>query len=272
MGLLLAVRQALQSAHPSAADAVGETQHTGNSSSLPTPAPGAKSAPRAAVSTSTRREELIAALRSPDVHRNDLALETLLPDLIRQDIAAAADLAASLEAWASREKALLKVANAWAETDPQAAYEWSKTLPYGEGGRYCFEAICHKAALTDPALAVSFAEHPPGKPNWEFQASLAGLWVAKDPQAAEEWISRQIPILRDMTWAIGVTEIAKRSPEEAANLAVEKISPGNQQNEAVISALHQWVLQDRKAAAEWVDLFQEGALRTRAEGELQGTH
>ena len=202
-----------------------------------------------------------------------LALEVLLPDLIKRDIAATADMALELESWASREQVLLRIADAWAGTDAQAAFDWSHRLPQSEERKNCRAAICRKLALSDPARAVALSESFPDEGQGPLLASLTSLWMARDSAAATAWISAQkSPDLRDLCWQVGVSELAKKSPEQAANLAVDHIASETLQAEAVISVLHQWILRDRKAAAEWVDLFPAGPLRTRAEGELKGTH
>ena len=76
----------------------------------------------------------------------------------------------------------------------------------------------------------------------------------------------------DRFWAAGVRMMAEKSPADAAQLAIEHISPGPAQDEAVISILHQWWRQDRAAAAAWVALFPESPLRTRAEREIKTMH
>ena len=61
---------------------------------------------------------------------------------------------------------------------------------------------------------------------------------------------------------------SKENPIEAAKLVAEWISPGEVQNEAAISVLHQWALRDPKAALAWARLFPEEGLRDRALNEM----
>lgn len=212
---------------------------------------------------------IAAALGSADTKEAALALDVLLPDLMKRDIAAAAELAQGLEPWAQREQALLRVADAWAATDADAAAKWCRGLGDTEERLHCLSAICAKLATTDPAKAVALAE-PAGEP---LQASLAAAWMARDPAAAAAWIEASSDSgFRDLCWSTSLAELARNSPGKAATLAADRIASGDLQEEAVISVLHQWVLQDRKAAAEWVELFPEGPLRDRAKGELSGSH
>lgn len=237
-----------------------------------TPSAFSKSKPRAS-KPSAEIPKLLSALRTGTTEQTTLALEVLLPDLMKRDITAAAELADGLEAWASREQVLLKIAGTWAEEDPDAALNWSRRLPDAGERQNCLVVICQKLSLSDPARAVALAETLPNAGNFLLLAGLCGPWMAQDPEAAAEWIAKQGSTgVRDLCWMGGISELAKKSPEQAANLAVDKIESERFQTEAVISVLHQWVLQDRKAAAEWVELFPAGPLRTRAEGELKGRH
>ncbi len=63
---------------------------------------------------------------------------------------------------------------------------------------------------------------------------------------------------------------AQESPERAARLVMEEIAPGQRQSEAAMMVLHQWALKDPAAAAGWIELFLQGALKERAERELHG--
>ena len=62
---------------------------------------------------------------------------------------------------------------------------------------------------------------------------------------------------------------SKENPVDAATLVVEWISPGEVQNEAAISVLHQWVLREPDAALAWAQLFPDENLRDRALKEVE---
>jgi len=62
---------------------------------------------------------------------------------------------------------------------------------------------------------------------------------------------------------------SKENPADAAKLVVEWISPGEVQNEAAISVLHQWALREPNAALAWAQLFPEESLRNRALKEVE---
>ena len=216
---------------------------------------------------------IAAALGSTNTQQAATALEVLLPDLMKRDIAAAADLAAGLEPWEQREQVLLRVAGTWVKSDPAAAAEWCRDLPDPEERLNCLGAICNKLATTDPAGAMSLVESAGGKGVEALQISLVAPWMAREPVKASAWISAHSDSdFRDRCWSSGLAGLAREAPEQAATLAANNIESGSIQEEAVISVLHQWILNDREAAANWVALFPAGALRERAEGELNPSH
>jgi hypothetical protein len=232
-----------------------------------------KSAKRAGGSPGDLPSRIIAALESTHDTEHRIALEGLLPDLIKRDPAAAAELALGLAEWEHREQALRKVADTWAASDPHVAVAWAAGLENEFERIMCVGSACTQISRADPALAVSLAWSVHGLRESPHICFLAGYWLASDRAAAEAWITNiSDPHLRDRMWSEGVLNLGLVSPEQAAILAAEKISPGPLQEEAVISALHQWVLTDRQGAAAWVELFPEGPLRERAEGELFGTN
>lgn len=244
---------------------------------LPTGAEGGevlfKSVRRAGGAPGDLPSRIIGALESTDDTEHPIALETLLPDFIKRDPVAASELTLGLAEWERREQALRKVADTWAASDPHAAVAWAAGLENQFERIMCLGSACTKISRADPALAVSLAWNAPDLRDSPHICSLAGYWLASDRPAAEAWITNiSDPHLRDQMWSEAALNLGSVSPEQAAILAAEKIRPGPLQEEAVISALHQWVLRDRKAAAEWVELFPEGPLRERAEGELFGTN
>jgi hypothetical protein len=217
---------------------------------------------------------IITALESADTSEQQRALETLLPDLMKRDMAAAAALAADLPAWARREQALLLVSDAWGKSDPASAHRWASSLKEEER-RMCLANICRQVSRQDPMLGIAYAESSPGGSDPELMEQLAAQLLSGSRGAAKDdaiaWIkNRKDPQESDRFFAAGVRALAANSPEEAARIAVDYMFSGPMQEEAVISALHQWVLRDRDAAAAWVALFPEGPLRERAEGELFG--
>ena len=116
--------------------------------------------------------------------------------------------------------------------------------------------VARRAELLEDLAATYLASSRPGA------REEAAAWIRATRNAEES----------DRFWAAGVRMMAEKSPADAAQLAIEHISPGPAQDEAVISILHHWWRQDRAAAAAWVALFPASPLRTRAEREIKTMH
>lgn len=214
-------------------------------------------------------ETTLSGLQSASSDERRIALDTLLPDLIGKDLSAAADLVKGLEPWASAEEATALLLDHWAEADAIAAAEWCARLDSGEKRSPWLVRVSNKLAKRDPAAAMAMLEEHHLAADPAATGTVLHHWARRDPDAAAEWISRQADEeLRDASWNRIALSLSESDPAKAATLAAENISGEVQQEEAVISVLHQWILRDRKAAAAWVDLFPEGPLRQRAEEEF----
>jgi hypothetical protein len=216
-------------------------------------------------------EATLSGLQSASSDERRIALDTLLPDLIGKDLSAAADLVKGLEPWASAEEATALLLDHWAESDAIAAAEWCARLDSGEKRSPWLVRVSSKLAKRDPAAAMAMLEEHHLAADPAATGTVLHHWARRDPDAAAEWISRQADEeLRDASWNRIALSLSESDPAKAATLAAENISGEVQQEEAVISVLHQWILRDRKAAAAWVDLFPEGPLRQRAAEEFNG--
>jgi len=250
---------------------LARTSHPGEALTSATKSPRRDARP---VTPSNELVDAVAkGLRSSDSEQRKLALETLLPDLIRMDIRQAAALAASLPEWASAEEAMKGVLDTWTEKDAPAATEWCMSYVREEEKQPCLWYICTKAAPRNPALAMTLVEDHSIGENRDLKENVLHHWARRDFQAATKWVELQHDEeLKDHLWNRISLSLAETNPGKAATLAVKHIASETIQEEAVISVLHQWILKDREAAADWVALFPEGVLRDRAEEEFKGTH
>lgn len=207
---------------------------------------------------------LTSALGSGDSGDKERAFRELLPDLMNRDIAAAAQVAENLEPWASREEVLFQVARAWAAIDPAAAAGWARELPDTAESLAVFNHVCIAIAKTDPLRALELAGNDDA-----LQRQLLQLLAAKDPAAALRWAAKQTDTgLRETAFARVALGHAEASPEDAARLVAEHLSPGPLQDETALAVLHQWILRDPRGARAWVEIFPDGALLQLAESEL----
>lgn len=134
------------------------------------------------------------------------------------------------------------------------------------------ERRCLAIAERDPLAAMKMAianqlqEVDPG-----LSASLIARWAAQDFGRAYEWTKAQEPgALRDDMLARLAYLRAQADPAAAARLVAADIAPGPARDEAVISVIHQWALQDARAAALWAQSLPDEALRQRASDEIAG--
>lgn len=171
-----------------------------------------------------------------------------------------AELARLREKLAARKTELRAAFSAAAEiSDPQARAE-------------ALTSLCSQWAEHDPRSALELAlthrlEQAPGA----VIANLTQQWAVTDLAAAREWVDAQSPgdFRSELVARLGVVW-ARTDPQAAAQYVVSNTTAGPIQEEAAIAVLHQWAERDAGAAAEWVALFPEGALRNRAQRELEG--
>jgi hypothetical protein len=203
---------------------------------------------------------------------NKERLRVLIAKLVRDTPEAAGQFAESLETGEIREEVLHLVAQFRAGQDEASAEKWAAQLPNESERISALSDICLQTAETDPRSALEIAGHNDLK---EMSAALtAGIvqkWAKQDFSDASNWVKDRPPGEgRDqMLQRLALVE-SETDPAAAASLVAEQISPGPVQNEAVISIVHQWAMQDMNGASEWVALFPHSAIRDRAEEELTG--
>jgi len=101
--------------------------------------------------------------------------------------------------------------------------------------------------------------------------NLAQQWAERDLPSAISWAGNYPPgENRDNLFARIAFAESQTSPANAAQMVVEQISPGSTQQEAAMSILHQWALQDMTRALAWAEQFPAGELYDRAIIELAG--
>ncbi len=131
------------------------------------------------------------------------------------------------------------------------------------------EIICAQTAETDPAQAVALAERYAGGCS-NLLENLVHQWADRDEPAACAYAMNKLAgEERDRLLSRVAFVRSKENPAEAAKLVAEQISPGEIQNEAAISVLHQWTLRDPDAASAWAQLFPASEVRERALQEVE---
>jgi hypothetical protein len=214
--------------------------------------------------------EIQGAFAATNLGAREFALTNLLPALVIKDAPAAAHLAQAITEVELRETALRRVAQLWAAQDSAGALTWAAALTDADERDAALTDVCRQVARSDLPEAIRLREQfvIDDRPDPALE-NLAQQWAEKDLSAALIWtLARAQGDQRDQLIARVAFIQSQTAPEEAARLAVEQIPPGETQNEAAISVLHQWALRDLAAATSWVERFPDGPLRERAVLEL----
>ncbi|MGA2854456.1 MAG: hypothetical protein ABSE90_10060, partial [Verrucomicrobiota bacterium] len=144
----------------------------------------------------------------------------------------------------------------WARTFPAEALAWAQFATNGPQRDTIAEIVCPQLAQTNPLAAVVLAENCLDSlgsgTNVVVQNlldNLAQTWAEQNEQDAYAWASATPPSEeRDRLLERIALVQAKTNPYKAAKSVAEQMSPGEIQNEAVISVLYQWTRQDASAA------------------------
>jgi len=133
-------------------------------------------------------------------------------------------------------------------------------------------ATAFAMAQTNPAAAVALAtDYQLDSGAGDVLPNLAQQWAARDFSAALKWADAQpVSDQRDQIFSRLALVQSQTAPRDAANLVIQQIPPGPAQQEAALSVLHQWMLQDFSAAKAWADQFPESDFKQRVKAELAG--
>lgn len=236
--------------------------------------------PDSLLASSLTAEEILAELTleirqsfdSTNLEAREFALTNLLPALVLKDAPAAGRLAESITDTDLREAVMRRVAQLWTAQDPSGALAWAAALTEPGERDATLSDVCLQVAQTDPAEAVRMREQyvPDNVPNLALEG-LVQQWAEINLSAALAWtLARPQSGQRDGLIAHLAFVESQTAPAEAVDLVVDQMSPGQAQNEAAMSVLHQWALRDFAAASAWVEQYPEGPLRERAVLELAG--
>jgi hypothetical protein len=156
----------------------------------------------------------------------------------------------------------------WVRQNPEEALAWLRHADAGKARDTVVEIVCARLAESNPAEAVSLAERYPGGCT-NLLENLVHQWADQNEPAARAYAINKPPgEERDRLLGRVAFTRSKENPADAARLVVEWISPGEVQDEAAISVLHQWAVRDPNAALAWARLFPDGGLRDRALTEV----
>jgi hypothetical protein len=157
----------------------------------------------------------------------------------------------------------------WTRERPNEALAWLQNAASGPQRDAVVEIACALVAETDPVKAVALAERYAGGCS-NLLENLVLQWSDRNEADARAYaLSQPAGDERDRLLSRVALTHSKANPAEAAKLVVDEMAPGEVQNEAVMTVLHQWALRDPSQAQAWVKLFPEGDLKIRAVKEIE---
>lgn len=165
----------------------------------------------------------------------------------------------------NRRDGTATLATVWANVDSAAATAWARQLP-AEEMESSVLAIGHELARSSPKDALWLAAALPSNESRNGLIDHAiSQWAVQEPEAPADWAA-QIPAspLRDQVFARLATSMSETDPIAAADLALEHLAPGPQQNDAIVGVVQRWTQRAPSEAAEWVRQFPEGELQATA--------
>jgi hypothetical protein len=211
-----------------------------------------------------------AALHSRDRDSWENFCRDVLPGLVREDPRTVAEVALRMPAGYEREEALRLLGQGWGSRDGFAAMDWAADLNDTDDRASAMANVSIAMSQSDPAAALVASRQYGVADNGGLYENMVALWAARDAAGAFNWVDA-LPASpeRDAMMERVAFAASKTSPADAAILATVEIADGALREDAVLAVLHQWGLRDIAAASSWVVQFPQGALRERAEAELQ---
>ena len=200
----------------------------------------------------------------------DLIAAARLADFVRQDPRKAARFIEVQSPSKRREVLIRHFARLWGENDAEAALAWARSLPHDRESNLARRAVCLSLSQTNPAAAVERCAENDVEGEADFQG-IFQAWAQSDAAAAGEWLDAQPASARlDRLRQRYVHVLAKVNPREALRLTEEGFTVPADRNEAMLSVLYQWCLQDPNAARDWAVSHAPDELRARALAEIEG--
>ncbi|MEO7299678.1 MAG: hypothetical protein ABI042_14010, partial [Verrucomicrobiota bacterium] len=228
----------------------------------------------------------------------------LLGKWAETDLHGAMAYANALPTKQARENAIMQVVQSWAEKDASAALEWAKQLPKGSLRSQVMSGAIGSLAAKDPAAAFElmkdnetgnhnrwgggmyqifnvWADKDPaaaaakatealtGQQRSQAYQSIAGVWAAKDPQAALKWAET----LGGQDKRNSISSIVSAwagSDVNSASLWVQNLPEGTTKQQALSTLGSQWSQNDPAAAIAYAQNLPAGTGKNNMLGTVLG--
>lgn len=208
---------------------------------------------------------------------NDFASETQKDTVYRRLEAWTAEAPEAAATWAAdavtnrgRSTCLAVVLSQWGRTDPAAAIEWARASLAGPLREVALSSAAQQWAASDPRAAAGVL-HELGDDRLRQQTAVlvAMRWFPQEPEAACAW-ARELGAgsMADAVWCQIAHAMAASDPPRAARLALTHLTPGPEQDRAIVGVIQRWAQSDPEAVAAWVQQFHAGPVQRSAAGNL----
>ena len=194
----------------------------------------------------------------------------LLQRWVSSDPLPAGRWAAGLSDQGAQKECVAQIAEVWSQADLPKALAWVDQLPAGQAKSAAVVALSYELVKVDPVEMLSrVAALPPGKERDDLLLHGVNQWSATDPAGASDW-ALQITDERLRARILGAvaTTWASSDPVSAANFAVDKISAGPEQDNALVGIVQRWGQTAPESTAKWLEQFPDLPVRNAAEQNL----
>ncbi len=194
---------------------------------------------------------------------------TLMAEVVGQsDPQFLAQQTLTMPASRSREELIRRLAEVWSRTDVAAALAWVGQLSDGVDKNDALFTIRSQWAAQDPANAsAQISQLPENSSTTGLIATVAKSWGAADLPKALEWANTLPETEKTLAMSTLAGIWTARDPQAAGNF-VAQLPPGEAQNEAVKAVVSTWAEQNPAQTAAWVLQFPTGALQDQAIREI----
>lgn len=150
----------------------------------------------------------------------------------------------------------------WTATNLLEAVGWVHSLADGSVRVEMISTVGHEVVRIDPIEALRLAsELPEGDSKAEIMSRAAGEWAVSDLAGSVEWALRiEEGKLRQQILERIVIVVAAQDLQAAANLTLQHMAQGPEQDRALVSIVQQWAQVDPVVASSWVSQFPDDLL------------
>jgi len=182
----------------------------------------------------------------------DRQMEVIARAQMQQGMSQATAWAESLPEGSIKSSAFDRVAENYAQSDPEAAAEWVKSHADQEYAERAVREVSEELSRKDPVAAVSWAEELPEATQASAMRQSIEQWTRQDAEAAGEYLTTmEESVSRDAAVSSFARTLDREDPVVAAEWAAS-ISDEGTRNETLQSVGRSWVQTDAEAAKAWL--------------------